>query len=147
MKRAWIIVALAGCLDAAQPDVGPELGPTCDNTDTDPATPVRFAAEIKSGIIQVRGHCAKCHTPEGATPIGLQIAMFDLSSYESLRRGGRTSGADIVKPGEPCTSTLLRKVSPAPPFGSRMPYDGPPYLGDDDLRLIHDWIAEGAADN
>jgi len=26
-----------------------------------------------------------------------------------------------------------------------MPFDGPPYLDDDDIRLIEDWIAQGAA--
>jgi hypothetical protein len=27
-----------------------------------------------------------------------------------------------------------------------MPFDGPPYLSDDDIRLIEDWVAHGARD-
>jgi len=49
--------------------------------------------------------------------------------------------------GRPCDSLLLQKLGPAPPFGSRMPMDGPPYLANEDLVQISDWIVEGANDN
>ena len=39
------------------------------------------------------------------------------------------------------------ELGEGPPFGSRMPLDGPPYLEDVDLELIGDWIVEGAHDN
>lgn len=148
MKRfAVIIVVLSGCIEAVTPDVGEPIGERCDNTDSDPATAVSYSQDIRAGILVDRGHCVRCHTPEGATPIGVNIAMFNMSTYQSLRQGGRTSRTDVIVPGDPCGSVLPKKVSPAPPFGSRMPYDGPPYLGDDDQRLIHDWIAEGALEN
>ena len=35
----------------------------------------------------------------------------------------------------------------APPFGARMPRNGPPYLPASDVALITDWIIEGAHDN
>jgi hypothetical protein len=41
----------------------------------------------------------------------------------------------------------VQKLESTPPFGSRMPLDGPPYLEDAEVLLIRDWIAEGALDN
>jgi len=38
-------------------------------------------------------------------------------------------------------------MSSAPPFGSRMPSNGPPYFSPGERALIADWIAEGANDN
>lgn len=146
-RIAIVVFVLSGCIEAAQPDVGEPIGELCDNTDSDPATPVSYATDIRAGILVDRGHCVRCHTPDGATPIGVSIAMFDISTYQTLRQGGRTSGTNVIVPGDPCGSILPKKVGPAPPFGSRMPFDGPPYLDDIDQQLIHDWIAEGALEN
>jgi hypothetical protein len=38
-------------------------------------------------------------------------------------------------------------VGEAPPFGARMPLNGPPFLDERDRQLLADWIAEGADDN
>jgi hypothetical protein len=57
------------------------------------------------------------------------------------------SGTRIVIPGKPCDSIIVQKLGLAPPFGARMPYNGPPYLSAAELQLIRDWIAEGALDN
>ena len=61
--------------------------------------------------------------------------------------GGQNTGASIVVSGMPCDSLLWQKISPGPPFGARMPFNGPPFLSDEQRRLIGDWIAEGARDN
>jgi hypothetical protein len=42
---------------------------------------------------------------------------------------------------------LIQKLGAGPPFGSRMPLNGPPFWNSDELKLLHDWIAEGASDN
>ena len=70
-----------------------------------------------------------------------------MATYPTLRTGGGNSGESIVVPGHPCSSVLVQKVSAAPPFGARMPLSGPPYLADDEIRVLHDWISEGAHDN
>ena len=75
---------------------------------------------------------------------GFAVARLDLTSYAALRAGGATAGGDIVLPGTPCSSILWQKLSEGPPFGARMPLNGPPFLTDDQISLIHDWIAEGA---
>ncbi len=143
--RCALLLLLAGCLDAVAPDVGPPLRPICDNVDSDPASTVSFETDLRAGLFEV--HCTRCHTPGGDTPIGLDVGGLDLTSYETLRRGGVQSGEDIARPGDPCGSLLLQKVGAAAPFGARMPLDGPPYLGAREQRLIADWIAEGAVAN
>ena len=88
-----------------------------------------------------------CHTPTNGSPSGIQLGGLDLGSYDSLRVGGYQSGQAIVVPYEPCSSAIVGKVSPTPPWGARMPLDGPPYLSEEEQQLLRDWIAEGALDN
>ena len=68
-----------------------------------------------------------------------------LGHLKSLK--DRRPDLEIVVAGKPCDSSLLHKLGPAPPYGARMPYNGPPYYSLDDLGLLRDWIAEGAHDN
>ncbi len=139
-------VALSGgCLDMIEPDVGPPTSEICRNEDSDPDTDVSYSIDIAEGIFSQL--CFDCHHPQGATPLGIEVAGLDLSSYASLRRGGTTSGANIVAEGMPCDSVLWQKLAAGPPFGSRMPLSGPPFLSLQERRLISDWIAEGARDN
>ena len=140
-----IALALTGCLDKLEPDVGPLTHAACTNTDSDPAHDVSFAADIVP--IFKEYHCGSCHTPGGKTPIGFLVGGLDLTSYTTLRAGGVRSMASIVVAGNACSSVLLQKVEPGPPFGARMPLDGPTYLADDDFEVITDWIVEGARDN
>lgn len=83
--------------------------------------------------------CAKCHTEKGS--MGPAPEGFRLTSYEAT-----LSSADRVRvvPGRPNASELARRIrGQARP---RMPFDGPPYLDADEIRLIEDWIAQGARD-
>jgi hypothetical protein len=79
--------------------------------------------------------------------LGRVTSGLDLSSYASMRRGGMNSGTNVIIPMKPCESILPGKLSPTPPFGSRMPFNGPPYFTATELQLVRDWIAEGALDN
>jgi hypothetical protein len=139
------LAILAAC--ALEPDVGPRLAGTCDDTDTDTARSVSFSGDIRPLISGSTGRCG-CHlsSSTGAGP-GTQISGLDLSSLASLRVGGLNSGSRVVIAGMPCASILYQKLSDFPPFGSRMPLNGPPFFNADQLRLVHDWIAEGANDN
>ncbi len=149
MRRvlAALAVALAaGCLQRLDPDIGPLAHAPCANDDSDPSTRVSFAADVHDGLFKT-SHCLGCHTPTGKTPIGLEVGGLDLSTYDTLIAGGRQSGAQIVVPGQPCESVLVQKLGEAPPFGARMPLAGPPFLTDDQLQVVADWIAEGADDD
>jgi Planctomycete cytochrome C len=135
------IAGATGCLDMVGPDVGEPTVGRCRPDDTDPAVDVSFHADIVPLFSRAGrdGGCG-CHNPGGP---GVTIAGLDFSNYDSLMRGGRNSGSSIVVAGDPCSSVLYLKVTEAPPFGARMPSSGPPFLKAEELRLVHDWIAEG----
>jgi hypothetical protein len=149
MKLVASLTPLAALVTACvlEPDVGPPLAGTCKDTDSDPETAVSFSGSIRPLLDRSMGGCG-CHMPSaGGGSTGIQLSGLDLSSTASLRRGGAMSSARIVVAGQPCESVIFQKVSDAPPFGSRMPLGGPPFFTPDELQLLRDWIAEGAADN
>ncbi len=140
-----------GCLDAIDPldpQVGAALSPRCANEDSDPDNDVSFARDLLPVFLgEADDVGCSCHLSGTADSIGFDESGLDLSSYRGLRAGGVNSLTSIVVPDAPCDSILWQKVSPGPPFGSRMPFDGPPFLSDETRQLISDWIAEGARDN
>lgn len=84
-------------------------------------------------------HCVKCHNTRGlmgAPPEGLV-----LSSYDGIIAG--TERVYVV-PGNPDGSELVRKLRGQ--SLPRMPFDGPPYLDDDLIALIEQWVVDGARD-
>jgi len=149
------LLLLAGCAITYDPDVGPlkasvevtvdpDGGVAAATTegcgDSDPSVDVSSGRQIRPLTTRSPGGCLFCH---GAT----NTSGFSLGTYESLRRGGQISGLKIIVPGKPCESILAQKLGLAPPYGARMPYNGPPYFTTAELTLVRDWIAEGAADN
>lgn len=83
--------------------------------------------------------CAKCHTDDGlmgAPPEGYRLTSLEqtLSPVDRAR----------VVPGNAAASELVRRIrGDARP---RMPFDGPPYLSDEEIDLIARWVDEGARD-
>jgi len=144
---ATFIVALAtagGCGTDFTPEVGAPLGDQCNDADSAPGVTVSFHRDIEPLFDE---YCLSCHSPDGRSPIGLQVGGLNLSTYARVRAGGAVRGEREVVPGRPCASGLVQKVSLFPPFGARMPLNGPPFLEDDEIQLLHDWIAEGALEN
>lgn len=136
-----VAIAAAACLDNLGPQVGAPVASLCAN-DAESSTEVSFARDVQP-IFDV--HCKACHYPNGIAPIGLQVTGLNLSTYPSVISGA-TAGPVVVA-DQPCQSVLYLKVTPGPPFGSRMPFNGPPFLTNGEIQLIHDWIAEGALAN
>jgi mono/diheme cytochrome c family protein len=139
----FVLAVLAGCLHALGPDVGPltePMMPTCDG-DSNPAVVTTFS-DVRNVFRD--GGCTDCHTDNG---LGIRQSGLDLDDYATLRTGGGRSGVAIVVDGDPCASILVQKIETSPPFGRRMPYDGPPFLTDAEIQVVRDWIAEGAHDN
>ncbi len=150
--RALALLAAAalagGCLEEFEPDVGQPLRPLCTDEDSDEEVDVSFSADIFDGVFERSDlGCTDCHSPGGENPIGLRASGLNLSSYAALMRGGDRSADTIVVAGRPCESVLVQKVGQAPPFGARMPLDGPPFLSEGERQLLSDWIAEGADDD
>jgi hypothetical protein len=141
MRRLAAACALLAACGAFEPDVGLQLAAQCSDGDSDGDTPVTWVADIQPLLDD---ECYFCHTPEGRNPIGVEVGGLDLSTYDTLRAGGVISRDRILVPGSPCRSVLVEKVREYPSFGGRMPLNGPPFLTDDEIQLIADWIAEGA---
>lgn len=149
MIRPALIALAALSLTACvfeEPDVGPPLREACVNQDSDPDNDVSFSGDLVPMFAAMPGGCLACHAPDAPTPLGFEISGLDMSTYQTLRSGGQNSGTDIIINGQPCDSFLVQKVTDGVPFGARMPLDGPP-LDPNQIQLIRDWIAEGAANN
>lgn len=105
------------------------------------AVPMRPAPDEPVTYVHVApifaARCAKCHADNGL--MGPAPEGFRLTSYEAtLASDDRVR----VVPGKPQASELVRRIrGQAHP---RMPFDGPPYLADDEIRLIEAWITQGA---
>jgi hypothetical protein len=141
---------LAACLaEELEPELGPRRAGLCEREDSDPDHDVLFQRDVLALFERMpeQGPGCSCHLPDSRRAPGLELTGLDLSSYAGLMSGGDNSREMIVVPGDPCASIVLQKVSSAPPFGVRMPSNGPPYLTPREQQLIADWIAEGAHDN
>ncbi len=136
--------ALFACACFGDPEVGEPLAGECTGEDSDPEVDVSFGRDIRPLLDRSRdeGPGCSCHNRADNAASGLSMG-----SLQALMRGGMNSGADIIVPGDPCASVLLQKISAAPPFGARMPNNGPPFFSDEEIQTVHDWIAEGAQDN
>ncbi len=80
--------------------------------------------------------CASCHTANGR--MGPPPERYRLDSYANAIRSGERAN---VIPGNPRASQLVRLV--AGKESPRMPYREPP-LSAEEIRVLTDWIAQGA---
>jgi len=115
-----------------------------------------FAAQIEPLFDT---NCIRCHAPGGIGFNGTggnQNNGLDLTSGNShagLVNQPTFEAPDVpprwrVLPGEPDSSYIIQKISSASPkAGNRMPLDGPPFLSENEIQLIIDWIEEGAPNN
>lgn len=134
-----LLLGLAGC-ESFFPVLGPEQpGARCAASDSDPAKSVTFA-QVQSEVLVP--YCVDCHADGVAGNVGFATSGLELSSYAALMRGG-LDGEHIVVPGDPCSSTLWRKLVGPGAAGSQMPLGGEP-LSAAQIRLVSDWIVEGA---
>jgi hypothetical protein len=120
-------------------DAGAPVG--CRVKDSDTTREISFAKQVRP----ILAGCG-CHDPNDVDPFAILDSGLTIADYKTLREGGHTTGAKIIVDGNACDSIILQKLGEMPPFGDRMPLDGP-YLSLADRTLISDWIVEGARDN
>jgi hypothetical protein len=114
-----------------------------------PGEPISFAQHIQP-IFTAR--CAGCHRDGGlaATFSGIKLRLTSADvSYATLvnQLSAQRDAFTLVKPSDSANSLLYLKVSRHdPPVGGRMPLIGSP-LSADQIRVIKDWIDQGALDN
>jgi hypothetical protein len=137
---AFAIVTF-GC-SSLQPEVGERLE-ACVDMDSNPATPVDFKTQVRP-IIDAR--CASCHVYGRGTEQGYREVGFDQGTLGTLRKGGTNTRTNILVPGKPCSSAYVQKIRGTFATGARMPRNAPP-LSREEIQVIMDWIAEGAAGN
>jgi len=110
----------------------------CNSSMTDPTVPAPSGGtSFRSAVLPIlrTNRCETCHGGTSGLTVG---------TVAGLLHGGDHGPA--VLPGNADSSLIIRKLSPSPPFGSRMPLGGP-YLPDSTVAVIRAWINEGAKDN
>lgn len=96
-------------------------------------SPLTYTENIKPIVGK---YCLPCHLAENENP-----SKLALDNFETLKTGGE-HGTPIVS-GKPDESLLYQKLQEEPPFGKRMPR-GRKKMTKEEIKLIHDWIAQGA---
>jgi hypothetical protein len=86
----------------------------------------------------IKSYCLPCHLAENENPSGLA-----LDNYKTLMKGGK-HGPSVI-PGKPKESYLYLKLLPNPPFGRQMAR-GRKKLTDEEVKVIYDWIEQGAVE-
>jgi mono/diheme cytochrome c family protein len=82
--------------------------------------------------------CAECHSD--ANPDGPQEGLR-LDSYEHVLAGGERL---VLIPGNPEASEIVRRIEGV--AQPRMPFNGPPWLSEEQIAAIRAWIEQGAPD-
>jgi WD40 repeat protein/mono/diheme cytochrome c family protein len=100
-----------------------------------PSDKVSYFTQVRP-IFQA--NCQGCHQPSKAG------GSYVMTSFDRLVVGGESKWAAIV-PGKPDLSHLIEQITPED-GEAEMPKGKPP-LSTADLKLVGDWIAQGAADD
>lgn len=97
-------------------------------------------AEVFMDVVQpiLKSKCQSCHRA------GKSKGELDMSSYESLLKGGE--GGPVILPSDGEKSELIRRVMLPEDHEDFMPAEGKKPLTDEEIQLITWWIAEGNAD-
>ena len=128
LAAVWILGFVAGCSDKGSDPVSVPI-----TTPAATSSPVSFRQDVLP--ILNRFGCTSCHGGSGGLFIG---------TVTQIKAGGTHGPA--VRPGDSANSIIVQKISPAPPFGDRMPQGGP-YLPDSLQLVIRNWVDQGALDN
>jgi len=111
--------------------------PVAQEIHSKPVNPDQLTyADIKP-ILMMR--CVKCHSPNGI--MGPAPENYLLDTYRNTM-----SANDRVRvvPGNAAASELVRRIRGQ--SLPRMPFDGPPYLIEEETQLVERWIDQGARD-
>lgn len=96
--------------------------------------PLTYAKQVAP---LVGKYCLPCHSADNDNSSELV-----LDSHETMMEGGK-HGNPVVA-GKPDESNLYLKLLSDPPFGRQMPRGRGPKPTEDDIKVIRDWILQGA---
>ena len=125
-----LFLLLIACSDESTEPVIGEIEPTF--------------SDIYTKVISVKCATSGCHV---STHPNLDMSTKMLA-YTNLFNKPSSQSLDYIEPGEPDNSYLYIKITDdSPPAGLRMPRTGPPYLSDEVISTIREWIVAGALNN
>jgi mono/diheme cytochrome c family protein len=104
-------------------------------------------SQIQAQIFSQRCAKAGCHAASAASA---GLVLEPGVSYGLLVGHPSTENGSLnrVEPGNPDRSYIILKLRGDPSIvGERMPFDGPPYLSDEQIAGIAAWIRAGAPNN
>ena len=115
------------------------IGPETETVEpAEPSDPYTDGQITYDEVASVFGrHCVICHSDNGrydSPPEGLR-----LSSLDHVLQGGERLA---VLPGNAQASEIIRRVEGY--SDPRMPLGGPPWLSEEEIQLLRDWIDGGA---
>ena len=88
-------------------------------------------------------NCVDCHTPPRGK--GYRESGLNMDDYESLMKG--TVFGPVILPGDSRKSILNMLVEGRADSSMRMPHNADEPLTEDEIRILHLWVAQGAHDN
>ena len=104
-------------------------------------------SDISTQIFDKR---CSCHL---STPNSTPVVLASDQAYANIVSQPSTQKPQLLRinPGNPDLSYLYLKITKStgdPDIsGNRMPRNGPPYLSDEEIDVIRQWIADGAKNN
>ena len=93
---------------------------------------------VKDVMPILKENCLSCHSKNGE---GFLASGFSVESYESIMKG--TKYGPVIQPGESYASTMLVLVDHKADPSINMPRSAPK-LSVENIKMIGDWISQGA---
>lgn len=106
-----------------------------------PVSPTQDPKQVsfKESVMPIlKSNCVGCHSGDRASK-GLK-----LDTYDNLMKGANYG--KVVKPEKSAESVLIKSIKGLP-GGSKMPPGRRPLMTEDKVKLIADWIDQGAKNN
>ncbi|MFI5250821.1 MAG: c-type cytochrome domain-containing protein [Bacteroidota bacterium] len=144
-SRTWVVIAViifTGVIVFAKQEtksVGKKAGRKVINSAVKKKPSA--APSYKKDVFPIfQRYCLPCHTEDNMNPSELY-----LDSYDGLIKGGK-HGVPVIA-GKADSSNLIRKINFKPPFGDPMPLKRKIPFPEDTLKILRDWINQGAMNN
>jgi len=116
--------------------------PTAPGGGGDPIDPTATFTRVKNEIFTPTCAALGCHdrlAKQESQQLTADVAYAQTVNHPSVEMPQLLR----VAPGDPANSYLYRKITGAGITGDRMPQGGP-FLTDEKIRLVRDWIRRGA---
>jgi uncharacterized membrane protein len=131
-----ILALISPAIVLSQDEAKQSKKPKAQTAKTENGT-VSFKKDVQPLL---KKYCMPCHSEEQMNP-----SEFHLDSYDMMMEGGK-HGKPVV-PGKAEESILIQKLSDDPPFGEAMPLKAKRPLSEEELKVLVDWINQGAKKN